>query len=455
MLRGVRVVEGADLERLCGATHRGFESLPLSQADSNLTNTAISELLQDKNNLSSHNCDTIAKNYDTALRLYKVRQTFYYRRRHKQKLFRISLRTKNLKVALHRKRLIDLIEGEELFKLKTEDYEMVFEYDTAEELETYLKLAQETQEKIQEKKNLYLAVNSRVEKQAEKDFGKYLNFIDLEFKFVEAKKKADKVSPATYRAYASTFKKLAEYFYKKEVSNILIEDYEDFRDFLAKKHELKNKTINNHITYTSKFLDFAVSRKLIKENNLKGIESLKEEDVDKDNFTDEDIANIFAYEYEQSIKDYFTIAAYSGMRSGEIHQLANKDIIKEKDMYIFDIKDSKTKAGLRKVPIHQDILEQVLKMDFPIFKNKTKDAAQKTLNRRLYKVIDKDSTKSFHTFRATFVEKAVNAHPDKIAVVQEIVGHSKNEKDKLTIDTYAKGFALKVKQPIVNSVKYN
>ena len=30
LLRGVRVVEGADLERLCGVTHRGFESLPLS-----------------------------------------------------------------------------------------------------------------------------------------------------------------------------------------------------------------------------------------------------------------------------------------------------------------------------------------------------------------------------------------------------------------------------------------
>ena len=30
IMRGVRVVEGADLERLCGVTHRGFESLPLS-----------------------------------------------------------------------------------------------------------------------------------------------------------------------------------------------------------------------------------------------------------------------------------------------------------------------------------------------------------------------------------------------------------------------------------------
>lgn len=143
------------------------------------------------------------------------------------------------------------------------------------------------------------------------------------------------------------------------------------------------------------------------------------------------------------------------MRSGEIHQLTNDDIIREDDIYIFDVKDSKTKAGLRKVPIHQNILERVLKMDFPIFKNKTKDAAQKILNRRLYKVIDKDSTKSFHTFRAKFIEKAVNAHPDKVAVVQEVVGHSKNEKDQLTVDTYGKGFKLPLKVDIVNSVTYN
>ena len=37
MLRGVRVVEGADLERLCGVTHREFESLPLSHTTSTYT----------------------------------------------------------------------------------------------------------------------------------------------------------------------------------------------------------------------------------------------------------------------------------------------------------------------------------------------------------------------------------------------------------------------------------
>ena len=110
----------------------------------------------------------MTKKCDTPLRLYKVRDIFYYRRRYKGKLFRISLRTKYLKVALHRKKLIDLIKGDELFKMKHGDYELVFEYDTKEELETYLKLANETRESIETKKDLYTAVNDRVEKQAKK-----------------------------------------------------------------------------------------------------------------------------------------------------------------------------------------------------------------------------------------------------------------------------------------------
>ena len=92
------------------------------------------------------------KKCDTPLRLYKVRDIFYYRRRHKGKLFRISLKTKYLKVALHRKKLIDLIEGDDLFKMKSGDYGLVFEYDTKEELETYLKFAKETHESIEAKK---------------------------------------------------------------------------------------------------------------------------------------------------------------------------------------------------------------------------------------------------------------------------------------------------------------
>ena len=42
MLRGVRVVEGADLERLCGVTHREFESLPVSHITLQITHKRYS-----------------------------------------------------------------------------------------------------------------------------------------------------------------------------------------------------------------------------------------------------------------------------------------------------------------------------------------------------------------------------------------------------------------------------
>jgi integrase len=323
-------------------------------------------------------------------------------------------------------------------------------------LETYLKLAQATHETIETQKSLYTAVNDRVEKQAEKDFGKYLNFIDLEFKFISAKKKLGKVKEETYRSYRSTFKKLIDYFYKKEIANITIEDYEEFREHLSKVDKIKNKTINNHLSYTSNFLDYAVSRKLIPENNIKGIGNLKEEDADKENFTDEDIKNILAYDYnEPPLTNFYLIAMYSGMRQEDIYRLTKESIKEEKGIYYFDILEGKTKNSVRKVPIHEDILEKVLEMDFPLFKNKTLNATQKILNRRLYKVVDKNSTKSFHTFRAKFISKAINANPEKIVVVQDIVGHSKSDKDKLTIDTYGKGFDLDLKAMVVNTVRYD
>jgi hypothetical protein len=59
------------------------------------------------------------KKKDTAhIRLYKVNSIYYYRRRIKQKLFRISLHTKDIKTALKRKRVLDLLNGEEMFKLE-------------------------------------------------------------------------------------------------------------------------------------------------------------------------------------------------------------------------------------------------------------------------------------------------------------------------------------------------
>jgi integrase len=233
-----------------------------------------------------------------------------------------------------------------------------------------------------------------------------------------------------------------------------VEDFEDFREFLQTEYKLKNKTINNHIVYVNNFLEFALARQLIKHNPVKAHESLKEEESTKENYTDKDIQQILSNNLDDNILTFVKIAIYSGMRLHEIHNLTNDDIKKDSEgIYYFDINKSKTKNGIRKVPIHEKILNEILETDFPIFKGKTTDAVQKVVNRKIKKIIPTE-TKSFHSFRGTFISKAINKYPKHIAVIQEIVGHSKSDKDKLTLDTYGKGFSLSLKKEIVDSVDY-
>jgi hypothetical protein len=68
-------------------------------------------------------------------------------------------------------------------------------------------------------------------------------------------------------------------------------------------------------------------------------------------------------------------------------------------------------------------------------------------------VIDKESTKSLHTFRANFVNQLINLYPDRVEVIQEIVGHSQNDDKKLTIKTYGKGFSTKLKKEMIDKIE--
>jgi integrase len=360
-------------------------------------------------------------------------------------------------VALHRKRLLELLKKEEIlemFKMEFGDYKYIFEYDTKEELEDYIKITMATHEQASQIRDRHTVVRHLIENEEVKPKKEGITFADLEIKFIASKKRVDKVSASTYKAYASTFKKAISFFRKTKIESIGIEDYEEFRDYLSEELEMKNKTINNHTTYINFFLDFAVTYKLISENNISGLEKLREDNFSKENFTDEDVNSVLNYNHPQVFKDIFKIGAYTGMRVSEVIGL-NKESIKAHDngIYYFDILKSKTRSGIRKVPIHKDILDDVLKMDFPLLAEKTNNASQKAILKELYNVIEKDSTKSFHTFRGTFMSKCINKFPDSIFRIREIVGHSQGEV-ALTIDDYAKGFELALKKEIVDSVSY-
>ena len=402
------------------------------------------------------NYDTLRIKADTKrLRLYKVNSIYYYRRRIKDKLVRVSLKTRDIRTAFKRKKILDLMETDEMFKLETKDFKLMFEYDTEEEL----RIALESIKNIQIEKTVSRFKETK--REMEKEQYNDIDFEKLKNKFILKKKESGKVSPESITAYTSTFNFLTNFFKDEQIKNIDIDKFEEFQKSLDDGTR-KNKTINKHIKYLKSFIKFAVERKYLESNNVEGIflyDELKDEQERKlevENYTDEEMLNIINFKYnDKKYNTIFKILAHTGMRVSEVWRLKNSQIKYDaiKKIKYIDINEGKSKAAIRKVPIHKDILKDLEDSNLPFF-NISKNAFTKRLRARIYKVIEKDSTENVHTIRATFIEKALEKYPDLLNVIQEIVGHEKSSKDALTIDTYAKGHPIELKNEIINSVIY-
>lgn len=155
------------------------------------------------------------------------------------------------------------------------------------------------------------------------------------------------------------------------------------------------------------------------------------------------------------------IAAYSGMRIKEITQLHKKDIVLKDGIYCFSIntndgKTTKTKNSIRFVPIHSKLIELGLldyvnsKKNGNIFKVSNKDFSEIFRSQIQRKFIDKDSKKTFYSFRHYFIDYLVQREVEANLIAQ-IVGHEKQY--KILLNTYAKPInanTLKVKVEMVS-----
>jgi integrase len=348
-----------------------------------------------------------------------------------------------------------LMDKEEfMYTIKIDDYEYIFDYDDIQDLKEQMELTKKLHFDIKREEERYIKINEIIDLQKDKPKNENITFAELELKFVAYLKDLDKkVSKSSYKAYSNTFNKLKVYFGDEPIEKITKERFREFRSYLKNTLKLNNKTINLHLIYTTKFLNYGLDDDLITKNEAKKVEKLEKIDKEKDLFTKEDLKNIFEYEYEEYYSNIFKILAYTGMRVGELYNLTMEDIKKdENDIFYFNIVQSKTSNGIRKIPIHSNIIDIVQNTNFPI-STKSYHQFQKLVLQELYKVIPKDSTKSTHTFRANFISQCINNYPDKIPLIQEISGHSQGSQT-LTIRTYGKGFHLKLKQEIVNSIRY-
>jgi len=447
----------------------------------------------------------IKNSVNSNLRLYRVNSIYYYRRTINKKTYRISLKTTDLQKAKLLKNEFNLLKNEEFAQMaenpKSFDPELDnYYYKKMKRIEalkvelevfqmslsmmTVFKTEEERKEivkafalkQIQQFQDIFLDNNpykdsniddikkmnfdevvkqfetlaSTLTQQEQHETKEPLTFQQLQDLFLTHKEKMGKVGVSSIKMYKAAFKDLMEYFQDANINELKYQDFENFQNFLIAK-KLNNKTINNKITYLRMFLDYAEKFELVEKNLANKLEMLKEEVKEKENFTNDEV-NLLIKNAPQEFKNFLQVAMYTGMRLQEILAI-DKILVDEKTQIKYiQVGDSKTTSGIRKVPLHQEILN----MKFPLFNIKDGDVRTFSTNigKRINRYIETIAKeKTIHIFRATFINKIVNNFPERIEICQEIVGHSKGNKS-ITLNTYSKEFDIKLKQEIVNTVQY-
>jgi len=253
------------------------------------------------------------------------------------------------------------------------------------------------------------------------------------------------------------------------------------------KKTLSVKTVNDIMIAISSMIQWCVNEGILEHNLAKDLQ-IKDtrSDIDKrDAFTIDDINKIFfdgSYtKYLYKNEAYYwcpLISLYTGMRLEEICQLNCSDIYKEEEIWIIDIRSEgndsnvkkhiKTSSAIRKIPIHDKLIdlgliryleEQKKKSEVRLFPKLNRSTGSEKYGKQVGKnfsmlVKSKGITgnKTFHSLRHTFADfyKQRNLQDD---VFEYIFGH---KLEKLAARQYGSRFSVSLcYKEIISKLDYS
>ena len=152
------------------------------------------------------------------------------------------------------------------------------------------------------------------------------------------------------------------------IEDLTLEELDDFFFFLHDEKELANETVNKNINMANKCFKTLFSQKKIKSNPLEGIERFKIDNAKRDIPTEQEVRKLLNHEWENgSAKLAFKVAAFYGLRAGEISGLRVCDIDPDSDMLyvrhsyseVDGLKTTKNKES-RELPVEHSLALQLL-----------------------------------------------------------------------------------------------
>lgn len=172
-----------------------------------------------------------------------------------------------------------------------------------------------------------------------------------------------------------------------------------------------------------------------------------------------DIEGIYnAIDDDLELQQLVKLAAYTGARIEEICSLKVQDV--DLNSKTFAITDSKTEAGIRRIPIHSKLIHMVTKMVSGSSEyllsgltfNKYGDRSNAIGKRfgRLKTKLGYSDRYVFHSIRKTVVTMLENAGVSE-NLAADIVGH---EKPRITYGLYSGGASVDTMRPAVEKLKF-
>ena len=128
-----------------------------------------------------------------------------------------------------------------------------------------------------------------------------------------------------------------------------------FQDYCMDKGN-KPQTVNHFVSFISHIFDYLIQKNYVETNPCKGLLPLGvNEDAYKirNCYNIRDLRGVFNKRWNDEISYLLCLMIYStGMRNGEIERIKVKDIIRINQCWFINIPKSKTRYGLRIVPVH-------------------------------------------------------------------------------------------------------
>ncbi|MGJ0363630.1 tyrosine-type recombinase/integrase [Aliarcobacter cryaerophilus] len=333
------------------------------------------------------------------------------------------------------------------------------------------------------KKSKIKKINSNVEiKTTRKSRTNIKKHIELYINYLTLKNKNKK----TVDSYIKKFEVLEDYFnYKKilslqDINKKHCKDLElyllNFPSNLNKYEELKNKnifelidkkdkilnkykkldkrTIDSYFTRYKTLFNFFLDNDYIYQNYFLTIKKMSDNSnnsfknfIDKQDtyntFEIEEIEELLTKITDKEIKTSIIISLLLGLRISEIFNLKKEDIKKIKDNYFINITKSKTKNGIRTIPLKNTfnfVIEELLlnskNNEFLLFKEEKEENRDNILQKRIMYNIRKyikEKNKVFHSFRKNYTQILYKNNVEEL-YIKIFLGHSL--KDNLSFNTY-------------------